>query len=176
MLGCPGVHGHLLANQTLYLKHHCADRRHQGCQYAGPGTSVRRRFSGSSRTSRCLPVTKHLGCRARKAQWRIEILMPTKKRFLWCWRRRPLARPEVAASGALDRARTPTGIVASWAFAGLASNLPGPKTRAAICQTAAWQSRRRQHQKDSRRSPTGSRTEHGEPRSTRPGFSADWAR
>jgi hypothetical protein len=27
----------------------CADRRHQGCQYGGPGTSVRRRFSGSSR-------------------------------------------------------------------------------------------------------------------------------
>ena len=23
--------------------------------------------------------------------------MPTKKRFLWCWRRRPLVRPEVAA-------------------------------------------------------------------------------
>ena len=33
----------------------------------------------------------------RKAQWRIEILIPTKKRFLWCWRRRPLVRPEVAA-------------------------------------------------------------------------------
>ena len=62
MLGCPGVHGHPLANQTLYLKHRCADRRHQGCQYGGPGTSVRRRFSGSSRTSRCLPVTKYLGC------------------------------------------------------------------------------------------------------------------
>ena len=57
--------------------------------------------------------------------------MPMKKRFLWCWRRRPLASPEVAASGALDRVRTPTGIVAWWAFAGLASNLPGPKTRAA---------------------------------------------
>ena len=37
------------------------------------------------------------GVWGRKAQWRIEILMPTKKRFLWCWRRRPLVRPEVAA-------------------------------------------------------------------------------
>jgi len=43
--------------KLFYLKHHCADRRHQGCQYGGPGTSVRRRFSGSSRTSRCLPVS-----------------------------------------------------------------------------------------------------------------------
>jgi hypothetical protein len=37
-------------------------------------------------------------------------------------------------------------------------------------QTAAWPSRRRRRQKDSRRSHTGSRTEHGAPRSTRPGF------
>ena len=37
-------------------------------------------------------------------------------------------------------------------------------------QTAAWPSRRRQHQKDSRRSHMGSHTEHGEPRSTRPDF------
>ena len=45
------------------------------------------------------------GVSARKAQWRIETLMPTKKRFLWCWRRRPLARPEVAAASPiiLDR-------------------------------------------------------------------------
>jgi len=56
MLGCPGVHGHLIENQTLFWSN-CVDRRHQGCQYGGPGTSVRRRFSGSSRTSRCLPVT-----------------------------------------------------------------------------------------------------------------------
>ena len=36
-------------------------------------------------------------------------------------------------------------------------------------QTAAWQSEGVDTKKDSRRSHTGSRTEHGEPRSTRPG-------
>ena len=42
------------------------------------------------------------GVWGRKAQWRIEILMPTKKRFLWCRRRRPLVRPEVAAASSLS--------------------------------------------------------------------------
>ena len=37
------------------------ERRHQGCQYGGPGTSVRRRFSRSSRTSRCLPAPNTWG-------------------------------------------------------------------------------------------------------------------
>jgi len=32
----------------------------------GPGTSVRRRFSCSSRTSRCLPVSCYVGCRSLK--------------------------------------------------------------------------------------------------------------
>jgi hypothetical protein len=96
MLGCPGVHGHLLANQTLYLKHHCADRRHQGCQYGGPGTSVRRRFSGSSRTSRCLPVFVYLGCRNVSTMADRDI-NATRKRFLLCWRRRSRSTPEDAA-------------------------------------------------------------------------------
>jgi len=62
MFGCPGVHGTRSRTQ-LYLECYCADRRHQGCQYGGPGTSVRRRFSSSSRTSRCLPVSNYLGYR-----------------------------------------------------------------------------------------------------------------
>src|ERR1700723_1678510 len=37
----------------------------------------------------------------------------------------------------------PQAILPSLAFAGLASDLPGPKTRAAIWSTAAWQSRKR---------------------------------
>jgi len=37
----------------------------------------------------------------------------------------------------------PQANLPSLAFAGLASDLPGPKTRAAIWSTAAWQSRRR---------------------------------
>src|SRR4029077_10448360 len=33
------------------------------CQMEGPETSVRRRFVGSSRTSYCLPSSRHMGCR-----------------------------------------------------------------------------------------------------------------
>jgi hypothetical protein len=65
----------------------------------GPGTSVRRRFSGSSRTSRCLPVSEHLGCRNVKHNARLRYL-PTKKRFLCCRHRRPFSGPEAAATPA----------------------------------------------------------------------------
>jgi hypothetical protein len=60
MLGCPGVHGHLLANH-LFEASLCRPTA-PGLPIWGPETSVRHRFSCSSRTSRCLPVNKYLGC------------------------------------------------------------------------------------------------------------------
>ena len=51
----------------LYLQCCCACRRHQGCHLTETETSVRLRFLGSSRTSRCLLVSDHMGCRAQSA-------------------------------------------------------------------------------------------------------------
>jgi hypothetical protein len=48
----------------LYLECYCACRRHQGCHCRDTETSVRLRFLGSSRTSRCLLVSDHMGCGA----------------------------------------------------------------------------------------------------------------
>jgi hypothetical protein len=50
------------ARTTLYLKHHCANRRHQGCQHVTRdfGTSpILGQLSGKP----LLASTKHLGCR-----------------------------------------------------------------------------------------------------------------
>jgi hypothetical protein len=51
----------------LYLECYCACRRHQGCHCRETETSVRLRFLGSSRTSRCLLVSDHMGCGAQSA-------------------------------------------------------------------------------------------------------------
>jgi hypothetical protein len=56
-----GAYGTRIRTQ-LYFKCYCACRRHQGCHCRETETSVRLRFSGSSRTSRCLPVSGHMGC------------------------------------------------------------------------------------------------------------------
>jgi hypothetical protein len=45
----------------------CACRRHQGCHCRETETSVRLRFLVSSRTSRCLPASDHMGCGAQSA-------------------------------------------------------------------------------------------------------------
>ena len=58
----PGRSWHPLANTTLFGVLLCRPTA-PGLPIWGTGTSVRRRFSGSSRTSRCLPVSKYLGCR-----------------------------------------------------------------------------------------------------------------
>ena len=136
MLGCPGAPGHLLANQTLLFEASLCRPTAPGLPIWGTGHFGTSPIFGQLSDKPLLASNQVSGVWGRKAQWRIEILMPTKKRFLWCWRRRPLVRPEVAASGALDRVRRPTGFVAWWAFAGLVSNLPGPKTRAAICSNS----------------------------------------
>jgi hypothetical protein len=69
------------------------------------------------------------------------------------------------ATQRVDFAYVPTGhLLLSLTFAGLASDLPGPKTRAPI-----WSNRLHGRaedvdaKKDSRQSHTGSRTEHGAP-------------
>jgi hypothetical protein len=59
--GCGGAYGTRIRTQ-LYFKCYCASRRHQGCHCRETETSVRLRFLGSSRTSRCLPVSGQLGC------------------------------------------------------------------------------------------------------------------
>jgi hypothetical protein len=60
---CEGAYGIRIRTQ-LYLECYCACRRHQGCLCRETETSVRLRFLGSSRTSRCLPVSGHMGCGA----------------------------------------------------------------------------------------------------------------
>jgi hypothetical protein len=45
---------------------YCACRRHQGCHCLETGTSVRPRFLGRCRTSRCLPVSADVGVSAVK--------------------------------------------------------------------------------------------------------------
>jgi hypothetical protein len=50
-----------------FLECYCACRRHQDCHCRETQTSVRLRFLGSSRTSRCLPVSDHMGCGAQSA-------------------------------------------------------------------------------------------------------------
>jgi hypothetical protein len=59
--GCGDAYGTRIRTQ-LYFKCYCACRRHQGCHCRETETLVRLRFSGSSRTSRCLPVPGHMGC------------------------------------------------------------------------------------------------------------------
>ena len=61
-----GCYGTRIQTQ-LYLECYCACRRHQDCHCRETDTSVRLRFLGSSRTSRCLPVPDHMGCRAQSA-------------------------------------------------------------------------------------------------------------
>jgi hypothetical protein len=63
---CEGAYGIRIRTQ-LYFKCYCACRRHQGCHCRETETSVRLRFLGSSRTSRCLPVSGHMGCGAQSA-------------------------------------------------------------------------------------------------------------
>jgi hypothetical protein len=58
-----GAYGTDIRTQ-LYLECYCACRRHQGCHCRDTETSVRLRFFGSSRTSRCLLVSDHMGCGA----------------------------------------------------------------------------------------------------------------
>jgi hypothetical protein len=61
-----GAYGTGIRTQ-LYLECYCACRRHQGCHCRDTETSVRLRFLGSSRTSRCLLVSDHMGCGAQSA-------------------------------------------------------------------------------------------------------------
>jgi len=56
----PGAYGTRIRTQ-LYLECRWACRRHQGCHCRETETSVRLR--GSSRTSRCLPVSADVGSR-----------------------------------------------------------------------------------------------------------------
>ena len=97
MLGCPGAHGHLLANQTLLFEASLCRPTAPGLPIWGTGDFGTSPIFGQLSDKPLLASNQISGVWGRKAQWRIEILMPTKKRFLWCWRRRPLVRPEVAA-------------------------------------------------------------------------------
>jgi hypothetical protein len=63
---CEGAYGIRIRTQ-LYFKCYCACRRHQGRHCRETETSVRLRFLGSSRTSRCSPVSDHMGCGAPSA-------------------------------------------------------------------------------------------------------------
>ena len=97
MLGCPGAHAHLLANQTLLFEASLCRPTAPGLPIWGTGDFGTSPIFGQLSDKPLLASNQISGVWGRKAQWRIEILMPTKKRFLWCWRRRPLVRPEVAA-------------------------------------------------------------------------------
>jgi hypothetical protein len=109
MLECPGVHGHLLANQALYLKQLCRPTA-PGLPICGTGDFGTSPIFGQLSDKPLLASNYTRGVWGRKAQWRIEILMPMNKRFLWSSRRHPLSRPEVWALGGVP---TPIGIVAS---------------------------------------------------------------
>jgi hypothetical protein len=50
-----------------YLECYCACRRHQGLPLQGNGDFGTSAFFGSSRTSRCLLVSAHMGCGAQSA-------------------------------------------------------------------------------------------------------------
>jgi hypothetical protein len=63
--GCGGAYSTRIRTQLLEC--YCACRRHQGCHCRETETSVRLRFLGSTRTSRCLPVCGHMGCGAQSA-------------------------------------------------------------------------------------------------------------
>jgi len=83
---CEGAYG-VRIRTRLYFKCYCACRRHQGCHCRETETSVRLRFLGSSRTSRCLPVSGHMGCGAQRA-------MPGRKLKRWA----PSSRIAVVSS------------------------------------------------------------------------------
>jgi hypothetical protein len=57
-----GANGIRIRTQ-LYWECYCAHRRHQGCHCRETETSVSLRSLGSSRTSRCLPVSDEVGSR-----------------------------------------------------------------------------------------------------------------
>jgi hypothetical protein len=63
-----GAYGARIRTQ-LYLECYCACRRHQGCHCRETETSVRLRFLGSSRTSRCLLISPHGVRGAKRNGW-----------------------------------------------------------------------------------------------------------
>jgi hypothetical protein len=97
MLGS-GVHGHLLANQNSLFEATLCRPTAPGLPICGTGDFGTSPIFGQLSDKPLLASTQARGVSARKAQWRIETLMPMKKHFLWCWRRRPLVRPEVTAA------------------------------------------------------------------------------
>jgi len=80
MLGCPGVHGHLIANQTLFLKQLCRPTA-PGLPIWGTGDFGTSPIFGQLSDKPLLASNQISGVWGREAQWRIEILLPTKKRF-----------------------------------------------------------------------------------------------
>jgi hypothetical protein len=95
---------HLPRERNFYFAYHCADRRHQGCQYVGTGdfgtSPIFRQLSDKS----LLASTQSFGVSERKAQRLIEF-NATRKRFLWCWRRCPFSRKQGGALGLMHRSK-----------------------------------------------------------------------
>ena len=84
MLGCPGVHGHLLANQTLFEASLCRPTA-PGLPRSGTGDFGTSPIFGQLSDKPLLARIIHQisGCVGRKHNGGLDI-NATKKRFLWC--------------------------------------------------------------------------------------------